>query len=150
MSLIKEQKVNRVGYDEDDFDDEDENYEDADDEVVESVKILSLFDKDKWFDDIRSLYKYELEANNFNLVKVVRKFQMDMLSYIKMINFIRKTVKNHFFSCIKDSKVETSFKKPSASLFNEICTGSTQVPWNSDEYFQTIVEDDPLLQFGWF
>jgi hypothetical protein len=81
-----------VNFDEDD-DDDDQNYEDIDDDIVENVKILSLFEENKWFDDIKSLYRYEMETNGFNLVKIVRKFQLDMLSYIKMINYMRKTVK---------------------------------------------------------
>jgi hypothetical protein len=84
-------------FDEDE-DDDDQNYEDIDDEVVENVKILSLFEENKWFDDIKSLYRYEMDTNGFNLVKIVKKFQLDMLSYIKMINFIRKTVNRSFDS----------------------------------------------------
>jgi hypothetical protein len=81
-----------------DEDDDDQNYEDIDDDVVENVKILSLFEENKWFDDIKSLYRYEMDTNGFNLVKIVKKFQLDMLSYIKMINFIRKTVNRSFDS----------------------------------------------------
>jgi hypothetical protein len=84
-------------FDEDE-DDDDQNYEDIDDDVVENVKILSLFEENKWFDDIKSLYRYEMDTNGFNLVKIVKKFQLDMLSYIKMINFIRKTVNRSFDS----------------------------------------------------
>ncbi len=81
-----------------DEDDDDQNYEDIDDDVVENVKILSLFEENKWFDDIKSLYRYEMDTNGFNLVKIVKKFQLDMLSYIKMINFIRKTVNRSYDS----------------------------------------------------
>ena len=77
-------------------DDDDDEYDDIDDdegeEVEANLKVLSLFDENRFFDDLKSLYRYEMENNGFNLVEIIKKFQLDMLSYIKMINFIRKTV----------------------------------------------------------
>ena len=92
---MSEKPVECVSYDDDD--DDDDNYEDYEDlENVEIVKIKGLFNEEKWFDDVQSLYKYEFENNNFNLIKIIKKYQMNMLSYIKMINFIRKNVSYTF------------------------------------------------------
>jgi hypothetical protein len=78
----------------DDDDDDDNFVEDYEDFGAEdNIEIKSLFD-DELFDNVASLFKHEFEKNGFNLVAIVKKFQMNMFSYIKMINFIRKTVRN--------------------------------------------------------
>lgn len=91
----KAQKFDENESDEfEDIEDDDENYDDYEEvqDVKDIIKIKSLFD-DEWFDNVQALYEHELKKNNFNIVEIIRKYQMDMLSYIKMVNFIRKTVR---------------------------------------------------------
>ena len=74
-------------YDNDDYDD----YEEVGDEN-EKVKIQSLFDENMVFDSVQALFKYEFEKNHFNLLRIVKKYNMDMMAYIRMINYIRHNV----------------------------------------------------------
>jgi len=117
---------------ENDFDDEDEDeddnedgYEEVDDE---KIQIQSLFDDSVFFENVKDLFKYELDKNQFSLIKLVKKYKMDMMSYIRMINYIRKN-------------------KPSAKALNSDLENNNNAPWSDDEYFKTVIEDDPLLQF---
>ncbi len=74
---------------------DDNNYDDLDDEGdntdIMKRQVKGLF-TEKIFENVRELFKYESEINKFNIVDIIAKFNMDMISYIKMINFIREEV----------------------------------------------------------
>jgi type I protein arginine methyltransferase len=63
----------------------------------------------------------------YDLVKIVQKYNLDMIGYIKLINFIRSN--------------------PNPDLFKSNNFDPKALPWHSDEYYRTVIEDDPLLQF---
>lgn len=107
-----------------DIDDYDDDYEEIDEEAP--ILIKSLFD-DSVFTDYKELFKYEKETHGFDLVKIVQKYNLDMIGYIKLINFIRSN--------------------PNPALFSSVSFNSKALPWDSDEYYRTVIEDDPLLQF---
>ena len=80
-------------------DDDDENcYQEDEDEEI--VQIKGLF-TDKVFNSVKDLYKYEFESNNFNLIDVINRYQMSMIDYIKMINYIRAEVSIYFIYDLK-------------------------------------------------
>ena len=73
---------------EDDYDEDD----DEDDKDFINSQVSGLF-CDKIFPNILDLFKYEAEHNGFHLTDVLKRYNMDMISYIKMINFIRLHVR---------------------------------------------------------
>ena len=81
MSLKDEEIVENSSGDEADFEEEEE----------ESIRIKGLFD-DQQFASLNELFKHESQKNGFNILKVIKKFKLNMLTYIKMINYIRATV----------------------------------------------------------
>jgi hypothetical protein len=73
-------------------DDEELNgFDDEDDEKENYCEVKGLF-TDKIFNSVGDMFKYEAEFNQFNLIDVINKYKLDMLSYIKMVNFIRQEV----------------------------------------------------------
>jgi hypothetical protein len=72
---------------ESDYDD----YKEDEDDEYESVKVKGLF-SDEFFNNIQDMFKHELKMNKFNLIDVVKRYNMEMIDYIKMINFIREKV----------------------------------------------------------
>ena len=70
-------------------DDDDDN--DEEDYLINS-QVVGLF-CEKTFKNVQDLFKYEFEVNKFNLIEVLRKNNMGMIEYIKMINFIRQEVR---------------------------------------------------------
>lgn len=87
-------------------------------------QVKGLF-SDKQFNNVIEMFKHEAESNLFNIIDIVNKYKLDMISYIKLINFIRR-------------------EKPSADLFKK---DLIELPWNDDCFMKTVVEDDPALQF---
>lgn len=73
-----------------DNDDDDEDY-------LANCQVKGLF-CDKVFANVKDLFKHEFESNSFNLVDVLKKYNMGMIDYIKMINFIRAEVEIFFFN----------------------------------------------------
>jgi len=71
-------------------DEDDDN--DEEDYMINS-QVTGLF-CDKTFKNVQDLFKYEFEVNKFNLIDVLKKNNMGMIEYIKMINFIRLEVSN--------------------------------------------------------
>ena len=70
----------------DDYDDIDE-----DDSDIMKRQVKGLF-TEKIFDNVKELFKFEAEMNDFNLIDVLTTYNMDMIAYIKMINYIRTEV----------------------------------------------------------
>jgi hypothetical protein len=69
-------------------DDDEYQEEDEDEEIIQVEGLFS----DKVFNSVKDLFKYEFENNNFNLIDIINRYQMSMIDYIKMINFIRAEV----------------------------------------------------------
>lgn len=69
----------------DEADEEDNEYN------RQSSKVRGLF-CDQEFENVVSLFSHEFKANKFNLVSLVKKYDLDMISYIKLINYIRSQV----------------------------------------------------------
>lgn len=105
------------------------DYDDIDQDETDFVQrqVKGLF-TDKVFDNVKDLFTYEAQTNQFNLVEVLARYDMDMIAYIKMINFIR-------------------LEKPLASVFCTEYADNTEMPWDCDKYMKTSVEDDAALQF---
>jgi len=83
-------KVQQLVASSDSESDYDENeYKEVDEE--ECVKVKGLF-CDEYFDNIQELFRHELKTNKFNLIDVVKRYNLEMIDYIKMINFIREKV----------------------------------------------------------
>ena len=71
--------------------DDDDVNDDDDDDYMSNSQVVGLF-SDKTFKNVQDLFKHEFEVNKFNLVDILRKNNMGMIEYIKMINYIRKEV----------------------------------------------------------
>ena len=67
-------------------------FDDEDDEKENYCEVKGLF-SEQIFNNVTDMFKYEAEFNKFNLIDVINKHKLDMLSYIKMINYIRQEVK---------------------------------------------------------
>lgn len=65
--------------------------DDEDDEMYEMSQVKGLF-SDKQFNNVIEMFKHEAESNLFNIIDIVNKYKLDMISYIKLINFIRREV----------------------------------------------------------
>ncbi len=107
------------------------DYDDIDsqDEADYVTREVNGLFTDKVFNSVRELFVYEAQENQFNLIDVVTRYDMGMVSYIKMINFIRS-------------------ERPNRSVFKAQYPDESQIPWNNDKYMKTVVEDDAALQFG--
>ena len=66
------------------------DFEGEEDDFV-SRRVIGLF-SDREFENVNELFNYEASVNHFNIIDILDKFNMDMISYIKMINYIRKEV----------------------------------------------------------
>lgn len=81
-------------YDSDESDFRDDDYDEEDD--MENIPVKGLFN-DKIYNNITDMFKSEFQEKNFDLIKIIQKYNMSQIDYIKMINFIRsKVMINHF------------------------------------------------------
>ena len=94
------------------------------DEVGEAQLITCLFCTQDFSDRFNALKHLEV-FHNFNLPNFKVKHALDMYSYIKLINFIRK--KNVSSEDLNDLNIKT---------------------WDSDEYLNPIIPDDAWLMLG--
>ncbi|XP_053722683.1 protein arginine N-methyltransferase 3 [Synchiropus splendidus] len=108
-----------------DGDDDDEG-EDEDQWMDEDPQgmVTCLF-CDRVLGSVPATLQHCSEVHQVNLVDVIRKHHLDDYSYIKMINFIR-------------------LKKCSASQLAGFSNAPS--PWESEEFLQPFIQDDPLLQ----
>ena len=70
--------------------------ESDDDEYLSNSQVTGLF-SDKTFKNVNDLFRHEFEINKFNLVDVLKRNNMGMIDYIKMINYIRTEVCFFFY-----------------------------------------------------
>lgn len=72
-------------------DEQDMMVDDDEEDYLANCQVKGLF-CDKIFNNVKDLFRHEFESNNFNIIDVLKKFNMGMIDYIKMINFIRAEV----------------------------------------------------------
>ena len=70
--------------------DDEQGYEENDEEE-DRQEYQSLFGQ-KVFSNIKDLFSFESQEFKFDLVDVIDRYNMTMMDYIKMINFIRSEV----------------------------------------------------------
>ena len=130
---------------------DDENsssYEDDDEEIGEGEEInvleqvQGLFSTEIFPDVIEMFRTYQ---NEFDLLKFLQKHQIvSQYDYIRLINYIRREVR----SLKTDSWHKFHFlQKPSINDLNQLEV-SASPPWQNDQYFETVIDNDPALQFG--
>ena len=82
----------RVGQNADsDLSDNEQDYEEEDEDEEDRQEYRSLFSS-KIFTSINDLFNHEAKTSGFDLVDVIDRYQMTLIDYIKMINFIRSKV----------------------------------------------------------
>lgn len=126
-------------------DDDDEEEEEEEINVLEQVQ--GLFSTQIFANVIEMFRAYEKE---FNLGKFLQKHQISsQYDYIRLINYIRREV----CSLLQKNKKEFFLKlfgilqKPSINDLNQLEPSSSS-PWANDQYFETVIDNDPALQFG--
>jgi hypothetical protein len=86
LDMSSAQKDDMVGSSSDD-----EEYEDVDD-VANQSPITSLFDESLTFKTVNEVFVHEFNTHGFNILRLIRRYDMTQLSYIKLVNFIRAKV----------------------------------------------------------
>ena len=85
--------LNGVVYDDDDDDDSDQFDYDLDDDddwdESEDSNVLCLFCEET-FAKMEAFHRHSHEAHGFQLKKFAKKLQLDSISFIKCVNFVRK------------------------------------------------------------
>lgn len=72
---------------------DEQDYDELDNDDDDEEQVKALFSGEKNFKNVIELFQYEANEANFNLVEILNRFNMNMIDYIKMINFIRSEVK---------------------------------------------------------
>jgi len=96
------------------------------DETPSSVDHICLFCEKK-FPDAQLTFAHCRHDHNFDIFSLQRLHRLDCISYIKLVNFIRRT------------------HPASDVLTREWNPGSA--PWDSDDYMMPVISDDMMLQF---
>jgi len=110
----------------DDFDNElgDDDGDDWDES--EDCDVLCLF-CEQVLAKMDSFHEHSKKEHKFNLVAFAKKLQLDSISFIKCVNYVRKN-------------------KISASELNRFNVDYSQgLPWSADDYMFPFIADDPLL-----
>ena len=97
---------------------------------------LCLFCKEKF--ELNSLNSHMKTAHGFDLDSLRQKFNMDQLSFIKLVNFTRLEVRKAAEGVEVQKELDAVVKKLST------CTDPV---WECDKYLQPVIEDDPLLSY---
>ncbi|XP_046334021.2 protein arginine N-methyltransferase 3-like isoform X2 [Haliotis rufescens] len=100
-----------------------------DDEEEEGMEMLNgpvrcLF-CDGILQSVDEAFRHCQDSHQLNILQIARRFSLDCIGYIKMINYIRK-------------------QKPSPSSLSSL---TLPVPWASDDFMQPSDHDDLLLQY---
>ncbi|CRK92142.1 CLUMA_CG005725, isoform A [Clunio marinus] len=95
-------------------------------EIDESVEITKCLFSDKTFPNLNDAIEHLKNIYNFDLSEMKRKYSMDIYSYIKMINFIRK------------NKLEAP---------SELFSPQGDPLWLSDEYLKPVLDFESWLSF---
>ncbi|XP_035662587.1 protein arginine N-methyltransferase 3-like isoform X2 [Branchiostoma floridae] len=102
---------------------DDSDWEECDDDESEG-SVLCLFCMEELV-SAEDVFQHCNTEHQFNVQKFVIKNNLDMYGYIKFINYIRS-------------------EKPPPTGISESPPG-TEAPWDSDQYLQPVLQDDPLL-----
>ncbi|CAF0898977.1 unnamed protein product [Adineta steineri] len=133
MSLINKNECERdsssaSASDDDDYDDnvEEENvFGEQEEEINILEQVQGLFSTDVFSNVIEMFRTYQ---SKFDLIEFLKKHNIhSQYDYIRLINYIR-----HEKPSIDDLKQLKPSKSP---------------PWSDDKYFETVIENDPALQF---
>uniref|UniRef100_A0A669BLR3 Protein arginine N-methyltransferase 3 n=1 Tax=Oreochromis niloticus TaxID=8128 RepID=A0A669BLR3_ORENI len=89
----------------------------------DSQPVTCLF-CDRLLSSVKATLQHCTAEHQVNLVDLIRKYNLDDYGYIKMINFIRSTV----------------------SIYDYIHFLYAPLPWESEDFLQPVLQDDPLLQ----
>lgn len=104
-----------------DLNEEEEGWEDAEPQE-EQDQIVSLFD-DKTFTDVPSMLLYCKEKFGFDFLEVRNKFSLDFYGTIKLVNYIRSTVRNGQTTLLDVAKAD----------------------FEDDKFMMPVLQDDALL-----
>ncbi|KAL0577118.1 hypothetical protein V5O48_004871 [Marasmius crinis-equi] len=121
-------------------DDDDQTWEDWVSDSNGSQPCKSLFD-DKTLQSAEAALDYDKKTHGVDLNQVCTKLSLDIHGRIRLINFIRKTVRRRpqSFAIYSFSSV---IQKPTPESVSQL--GGSE--FSSDEYLRPVLEDDPLLQ----
>jgi hypothetical protein len=129
--------------------DDDENDDDetsADEQGEEQVNVLEptqgLF-SDQIFSNVIEMFRfYQIE---FNLIEYLRRHEINsQYDYIRLINYIRSEVNMDKIELELSNMRVFALQKPSIDDLQQCQTS----PWLNEKYFQTVIDNDPALQFG--
>ncbi|ESO83945.1 hypothetical protein LOTGIDRAFT_107985 [Lottia gigantea] len=111
-------------YDDVEWDDDENEDNDDDNELIGDVKCLFC---DEVFKSASLLFEHCKEQHNFDIKEICVMWKLDCISYIKMINYIRKMVRPLL-----------AYKRKVREI----------PPWSNDEYMKPADCEDLLLQYG--
>lgn len=93
-------------------------------EATEAITVTCLFCS-QLFENMVDALTHAKDEHGFNLSQLRSKFDMDIYSYIKLINFINK------------------HKLDSSTIMN-----ASEKLWDKEEYLKPVIENDPWLMYG--
>ncbi|XP_075044530.1 protein arginine N-methyltransferase 3 [Mixophyes fleayi] len=93
-----------------------------DDDVKREVRCLFC---ERIFSSAEETYSHCRSQHQFTISKVIAEHGLDFYGYIKLINFIRST------NCTAES----------------LCHVTSPKPWDKEEFFRPVMDDDLLLQY---
>lgn len=124
MSLLNKNECEHRSpiVDDDDDDDELNSADEKEEEINILEQVQGLFSTDIYPNVIDMFRAYQ---PNFNLIEFLKTHQISsQYDYIRLINYIRS-------------------EKPSIDELKQLKTS----PWANDKYFETVIDNDPALQF---
>ena len=125
-------------------DDDDDGVDEQEEEINVLEQVQGLFSTEIYSNVIDMFRAYE---NEFNLVKFLHKHQIvSQYDYIRLINYIRREVRSLSKGDSLWKKLDI-LQKPSINDLNQL-EFSSSPPWANDQYFETVIDNDPALQFG--
>ena len=123
------------------MEEEKETFSDWDE--TETHSILSLFDSNYNSTNIHEVLEYDTKNYNFDMKLISKKYCIDEIDLIKLINFIRKEVTDYKKECLENNE---------EILLNSEFIGCLKAQISSDEfmadfYTQTVIENDHYLVY---
>lgn len=133
-------------------DDDDEEISDEQEEEMNILEPVQGLFSTEMFPNVIEMFR-SLQSD-LNFVEFFDKHKINsQYDYIRLINFIRSQVKSIEFyrkpKSNKERKRNIFIQKPTIEQLKEI-QPSNQAPWSDERFFQTVIDNDPALQFGNF
>ncbi|XP_071617817.1 protein arginine N-methyltransferase 3 isoform X2 [Heliangelus exortis] len=101
-----------------------EEEEEEEGAAAECLRTRCLF-CDRVFSSAEDIFSHCKTEHQFNVCDVIKKHGLDFYGYVKLINFVR-------------------LKKPTAAY---LCSLSSPLPWEGEDFLKPELQDDLLLQF---